>query len=108
MLKLLSGLLPGDRKRKKEMKNKIDKLTAIFDACAIDFNPADYDFTLPDSADESDAGGVWNLAGDIVDCCLPTMWGDTTPDGIKRDQDRAALQSLLYNLLTAYKTEQGE
>lgn len=75
---------------------KLQTLQNILNYCGLDeFDLNDYDFTQPDSMDESDSGGAWDAARDIADTILEQY----SVDGVE------TLQSLLYNLFCAYKTE---
>lgn len=87
------------------MTEKLKTLQAILDNCGFDFVcVGDYDFTQPDSMDESDSGGVWDLAGTIADwCCSGCSGMDTDTDDY--DKINSYLQSLLYNLMCSYKDE---
>ena len=90
------------------MNDKLKTLQAILDNCGFDFvHVNDYDFTQPDSMDESDSGGVWDLAGFIADwCCSGCSGTDTDTDDY--DKINSYLQSLLYNLMCDYKDEQDD
>ena len=67
------------------------------------FDLAFYNMTLRDSQDEADAGGFWDLAGDLADYFLESVQTLQT-DTDQFDYARAELQSLLYNLLVSYRT----
>lgn len=90
---------------------KLKTLQAIITGAGIDgIDVNGYDFTLPDDADESQAGGVWDLAGDIAESVLIEIYetdADVIPDnmlyGVKEK-----IQSLLYNLMCDYKKGRGE
>lgn len=87
------------------MNDKLKTLQAIFDNCGFDnWDLTDYDFTQPDSMDEADSGGVWDLAGDIAVTCLENVATlDTDTDAF--EGTKSELQSLLYNLMCSYKDE---
>ena len=90
------------------MNNKLKTLQAIIENAGFDFvNVNDYDFTQPDAMDESDSGGVWDLAGTIADwCCSGCSGTDTDTDDYNKIN--SYLQSLLYNLMCDYKDEQEQ
>lgn len=90
------------------MNDKLKTLQAIIENAGFNFvNVNDYDFTQPDAMDESDSGGVWDLAGFIAAWCLDTVSGiDTDTD--EYNQTKSMLQSLLYNLMCDYKDEQEQ
>lgn len=78
------------------------KLQAIIDlACIKGVRVADYDSTLPDSMDERDAGGLWDLAGVLSDI----LGRDTENGDACAPQHGADLQTLLYELMCQFKTE---
>lgn len=75
---------------------KLKTLQNILNYCGLDdFDLNDYDFTQPDAMDESGSGGAWDAASDIAD----EIYEQYSVDGAE------TLQSLLYNLFCAYKTE---
>ena len=79
------------------------KLQAIIDlACIKGVRVADYDSTLPDSMDERDAGGLWDLAGVLSD--ILGRESDTENNACA-SQPGADLQTLLYELMWQLKTE---
>lgn len=91
-----------------EMDRKIKTLDTILKNCVSgEYDLTNYDFTQPDSMDESDSGGVWDLAGDIVDNLFEICETDETELDIV-DSVKTELQSLLYNLMCSYKTEQEQ
>lgn len=69
---------------------------------------ANYDFTLPDSCDESGAGGAWDLAGVVADDCLSEIYENESVDDLLYQRTKDNLQSLLYNLFCEYKTETND
>lgn len=69
--------------------------------CELDLDC--YDMTLRDSQDEADAGGFWDLAGDLADYFLESVQTLQT-DTDQFNYARTELQSLLYNLLVSYRT----
>lgn len=91
------------------MDDKLKTLQATIngaDIKGVDVN--DYDFTQPDAADESDSGGVWDLAGDIAWQALREIYGiDAVPDHLLIDA-KEKIQSLLYNLMSDYKDEKDD
>ena len=87
---------------------KIKTLQGILKGClSHEYDLTDYDFTQPDSMDEADSGGVWDLAGDIVDNLFEICETDETELDVV-DSVKMELQSLLYNLMCEYKTEQDD
>lgn len=86
------------------MSKKQIILQTIFNNCLNrDFDLDCYDMTLRDSQDEADAGGFWDLAGDLADYFLESVQTlDTDTDQF--NYARTELQSLLYNLLVSYRT----
>lgn len=91
------------------MNNELKTLQAIIDGAdikGVDVN--DYDFTQPDAADESDSGGVWDLAGDIARQALREIYEiDAVPYHLLIDA-KEKMQSLLYNLMVDYKDEKDD
>ena len=84
--------------------NKLSELKNILSASGLkQFNPEDYDFSLPDGLDEKGANGIWDMAGDIAFELCPT--GYTDCDGRNLDAEADSLQTLLYNLFLFFKTE---
>ena len=92
------------------MNNKLKTLQAILDNANIDVRVEDFDFTQPDSMDESGSEGVWDFAGVVAQEILAkTMGKDWFDISDNRYYDaRDSLQSLLYNLMCDYKTEEAE
>lgn len=88
---------------------KSDKLTVLKNILRasnlIHYDPANYDFTLPGELDESGAGGVWDMAGDIQSELLPA---GSECNGGNLDTEADQLQQLLYDLLSEFKNERGE
>lgn len=83
------------------MKNQEDAqqiVQAILDNADIYIYAQDYDFTQPDSMDESGSEGLWDLAGAIT-----IEFGERL-----RDADRDKLQTLLYNLLGNYRCAEDD
>lgn len=64
-----------------------------------------YAINQPDDMDESESGGLWDMAGDIAIEFCPL--GYTDSDGRNLDDECEKLQSLLYNLLSTYRVEIG-
>lgn len=64
-----------------------------------------YEINQPDDMDESESGGLWDMAGDIAIEFCPL--GYTDSDGRNLDDECEKLQSLLYNLLSTYRVEIG-
>lgn len=64
-----------------------------------------YAINQPDDMDESESGGLWDMAGDIAIEFCPL--GYTDSDGRNLDDESEKLQSLLYNLLATYRVEIG-
>lgn len=64
-----------------------------------------YAINQPDDMDESESGGLWDMAGDIAIEFCPL--GYTDSDGRNLDDECEKLQSLLYNLLATYRVEIG-
>ena len=90
------------------MNNKLKTLQAILDNANFDFcRVQDYDFTQCDAMDESNSGGVWDLAGYISAWCLDTVSTFETDTDYYNDT-KCRLQSLLYNLFCDYKDEQEQ
>lgn len=82
-------------KRGSDAEQRIKTLQAIIDGAGIKgVNVADYDTTLPDSMDERDAGGLWDLAGVLADRL--GRESDTNNKG-------ACPQTLLYELMCQFK-----
>lgn len=91
-----------------KLERKLKTLQAIIENAGFNFvNVNDYDFTQPDAMDESDSGGVWDLAGFIAAWCLDTV-SDIDTDTDEYNQTKCMLQSLLYNLMCDYKDEQEQ
>ena len=87
--------------------NTRSELKNILSASGLkQFNPEDYDFSLPDGLDEKGANGIWDMAGDIAFELCPT--GYTDCDGRNLDAEADSLQTLLYNLFLFFKTENKE
>lgn len=80
-----------------------DELNAILKYCGIKTNAHDYDNTQPDSMDESDSGGFWDLSGRIADEILSPVYDCDELDDMKYQQVKDMIQSLLYNLFGNYK-----
>lgn len=90
------------------MNDKIKTLQAIINNClSHEYDLTDYDFTQPDAMDESDSGGVWDLAGDIAGNLLDIMTINDNDDDVV-DSVRIEIQSLLYNLMCNYKDERDD
>jgi hypothetical protein len=86
------------------MNKKQKTLQTILNNCINrKFDLAFYDMTLRDSQDEADAGGFWDLAGDLADYFLESVQTLQT-DTDQFNYARTELQSLLYNLLVSYRT----
>lgn len=90
---------------------KLKTLKNIFAGC-LDFEydiVANYDFTQPDSMDESGSGGCWDLAGIVADDLLSEIYElDDKIDDLLYQRTKDKIQSLLYNLFCEYKTERKE
>lgn len=71
---------------------------AILDNADICIDAYSFDFTQPDSMDESGSEGLWDLAGTIT-----LEFGERL-----RDSDRDKLQTLLYNLLATYRCAEDD
>lgn len=65
-----------------------------------------YEINQPDDMDESESGGLWDMAGDPATEFCPI--GYTDSDGRNLDDECEKLQSLLYNLLATYRVEIGD
>lgn len=87
----------------------IQELKNVLQGCC-DFGydiVANYDFTQDDSMDESGSGGAWDLAGIVAENVLAEIYEQDSIDDLLYQRTKDNLQSLLYNLFCAYKTEQG-
>lgn len=93
------------------MENKLKTLQGIFDGCGLEYNTDDFDFTQPDAMDESGSGGAWDMAELMAQEIIASAFGQEWFDEIENANEkhlyaaRDTLQSLLYNLFCAYKTE---
>lgn len=89
---------------------KLKTLKNILAGC-LDFNYDiidNYDFTQPDSVDESGSGGVWDLAGIVADNLLAEIYEIESVDDLLYQRTKDSIQSLLYNLFCDYKDEQEQ
>lgn len=92
------------------MTTKLDTLKAIIENAGIEVDPNDFDFTQPDSMDESGSEGAWDCAGIVAQEILAKICGKDWFDiSDNRYYDaRDSLQSLLYNLMCDFKDEVDE
>jgi hypothetical protein len=87
--------------------NKVLELKNLLIGCGLkQFNPEDYDFSLPDGLDEKGANGIWDMAVDIAFYLCSTGCADC--DGRNLDAKMDSLQTLLYILFNFYKPENKE
>lgn len=78
-----------------------ERLRAILMNSNLDYKiDGYYDLTQPDSMDESDSGGVWDLASNIADDILEPF--QDTADDPELEAGKSTLQSLLYNLMRMF------
>lgn len=87
-------------------QEKIQTLQNILTGCDYDIKVADYDLTQQDSMDEQGSNGAWDLAGTITNEILDRF--QDTADEPEYQAGRATLQTLLYNLICVFKTEQKD
>ena len=66
-----------------------------------------YEINQPDDMDESDSGGLWDMAGEIASRSLYQACGDADVDTDEFNAAYSSLQDLLYNLLATYRVEIG-
>lgn len=87
-------------------QEKLETLQNILTGCGYkNIKVADYDHTQPDSMDESDSGGFWDLARDVTDETLSDLYEN---DFMEYQVTFDNVQSLLYNLFCVFKTEQPD
>lgn len=85
-------------------QEKLETLQNILTGCGYKhIKVADYDHTQPDSMDESDSGGFWDLARDVADEVLDEVYEKCDYEKYQNAFDN--MQSLLYNLFCVFKTE---
>ena len=78
-----------------------ERLRAILQNSNLDYKIDDYyDLTQPDSMDESDSGGVWDLASNVADDIIEPF--ESTADEPEIEAAKSILQSLLYNLMRMF------
>lgn len=67
-----------------------------------------YEINQPDAMDESDSGGLWDMAGEIASRSLYRVCDDINTDTDEFNATYSSLQDLLYNLLATYRVEIGD
>lgn len=67
-----------------------------------------YEINQPDAMDESDSGGLWDMAGEIASRSLFRVYGNADTDTDEFDAAYSSLQDLLYNLLASYRIDEPE
>lgn len=90
-------------------QEKLETLQNILTGCGYkNIKVADYDHTQPDSMDESDSGGFWDLARDVTDETLSDLYENDVVGDLPYQNAYDNIQSLLYNLFCVFKTEQPD
>lgn len=90
-------------------QEKLKTLQNILTGCGYkNIKVADYDHTQPDSMDESDSGGFWDLARDVAELALDDLFDDIEIGDNAYQNAFDNMQSLLYNLFCVFKTEQPD
>lgn len=67
-----------------------------------------YEINQPDAMDESDSGGLWDMAGEIASRSLYRACGNADTDTNEFNAAYSSLQDLLYNLLASYRIDEPE